>query len=201
MPPVMCVSSLCARWSPLWGRRRSWPPPNWSGCALPCRRKPVCGPRFPRAGTPEPEAQAQTKDGLFTGEMLSQLHTVFDRMASPLILRLCLDETPVSAELEHYMQELAAQSDKLSVEQGRSVQSPASSPVFRSAAPTAAGQVWPFTACPADMSLPPLSWGSTMRPGQARFWMRRPRRPSGPSGSRWNFRFWCPYLVPCARSW
>ena len=75
-------------------------------------------PQVPKSRTPEPEAQAQTKDGLFTGEMLSQLHTVFDRMASSLILRLCLDETPVSAELEHYMQELAAQSDKLSVEQG-----------------------------------------------------------------------------------
>ena len=75
-------------------------------------------PQAPKSRTPEPEAQSQTKDGLFTGEMLSQLHTVFDRMASSLILRLCLDETPVSAELEHYMQELAAQSDKLSVEQG-----------------------------------------------------------------------------------
>ena len=75
-------------------------------------------PQAPKSRTPEPEAQAQTKDGLFTGEMLSQLHTVFDRMASSLILRLCLDETPVSAELEHYMQELAAQCDKLSVEQG-----------------------------------------------------------------------------------
>ncbi len=75
-------------------------------------------PQAPKSRTPEPDAQAQTKDGLFTGEMLSQLHTVFDRMVSSLILRLCLDETPVSAELEHYMQELAAQSDKLSVEQG-----------------------------------------------------------------------------------
>ena len=75
-------------------------------------------PQAPKSRTPEPEAQAQTKDGLFTGEMLSQLHTVFDRMVSSLILRLCLDETPVSAKLEHYMQELAAQSDKLSVEQG-----------------------------------------------------------------------------------
>ena len=75
-------------------------------------------PQAPKSRAREPEAQAQTKDGLFTGEMLFQLHTVFDRMASSLILRLCLDETPVSAELEHYMQELAAQSDKLSVEQG-----------------------------------------------------------------------------------
>ena len=75
-------------------------------------------PQPPLSRTLEPEAQTQAKEGLFTGEMLSQLHTVFDRMASSLILRLCLDETPVSAELEHYMRELAAQSDKLSVEQG-----------------------------------------------------------------------------------
>ena len=75
-------------------------------------------PQAPKSRTPEPEAKTQTNDSLFTGEMLSQLQPVFERMASPLILRLCLDETPVSAELEHYMQELAAQSDKLSVEQG-----------------------------------------------------------------------------------
>ena len=75
-------------------------------------------PQAHKSRTPEPEAKTQTNDSLFTGEMLSQLQTVFERMASPLILRLCLDETPVSAELEHYMQELAAQSDKLSVEQG-----------------------------------------------------------------------------------
>ena len=82
------------------------------------QKKTGLRPQVPKSRTPEPEAQAQTKDGLFTGEMLSQLHTVFDRMVSSLILRLCLDETPVSAELEHYMQELATQSDKLSVEQG-----------------------------------------------------------------------------------
>ena len=75
-------------------------------------------PQAPKSRAPEPEVQVQAKSGLFTGEMLSQLHTVFDRMASSLILQLCLDETPVSAELEHHMQELAAQSDKLSVEQG-----------------------------------------------------------------------------------
>ena len=50
--------------------------------------------------------------------MLSQLHTVFARMASPLVLRLFLDETPLSAELRQYMEELAAQSSKLSVELG-----------------------------------------------------------------------------------
>ena len=37
--------------------------------------------------------------------------------------------------------------------------------------------------------------------GRARLWMRRLRRLSGPSGNRWNFRYWCPSPVPCARNW
>ena len=55
---------------------------------------------------------------LFSQDMLAQLHTVFSRMASSLILRLYLDGTPLSAELRQYMEELAAQSEKLSVELG-----------------------------------------------------------------------------------
>ena len=66
----------------------------------------------------EPAASAKSGSTLFTGDMLSQLHTVFARMASPLILRLFLDETPLSAELRQYMEELAVQSSKLSVELG-----------------------------------------------------------------------------------
>ena len=67
----------------------------------------------PERGIP-PEADG----GLFTADMLSQLQMVFERMASPLLLRLFLDETPLSAELERYMKALAAQSGKLSVERG-----------------------------------------------------------------------------------
>ena len=65
-----------------------------------------------------PAVSAETGSSLFTGDMLAQLHTVFARMAAPLILRLYLDETPLSAELRQYMEELAAQSGKLSVEIG-----------------------------------------------------------------------------------
>ena len=75
-------------------------------------------PQPPTSRAEEPEHPAKTGNGLFTGDMLSQLHTVFARMASPLILRLFLDETPLSAELRQYMDELAAQSGKLSVELG-----------------------------------------------------------------------------------
>ena len=75
-------------------------------------------PQPPTSQAAEPEHPAKTGNGLFTGDMLSQLHTVFARMAAPLILRLYLDETPLSAELRQYMEELAAQSNKLSVEVG-----------------------------------------------------------------------------------
>ena len=75
-------------------------------------------PQQPVSRAEEAAAPAEAGSTLFTGDMLSQLHTVFARMASPLILRLFLDETPLSAELRQYMDELAAQSGKLSVEVG-----------------------------------------------------------------------------------
>ena len=75
-------------------------------------------PQQPVSRAEEAAAPAEAGSTLFNGDMLSQLHTVFARMAAPLILRLYLDETPLSAELRQYMDELAAQSGKLSVEVG-----------------------------------------------------------------------------------
>ena len=75
-------------------------------------------PQRPVSRAAEAAAPADAGSTLFTGDMLSQLHTVFARMASPLVLRLYLDETPLSAELRQYMEELAVQSSKLSVELG-----------------------------------------------------------------------------------
>ena len=75
-------------------------------------------PQQPVSQAAVSENPSQAGSSLFTGDMLSQLHTVFARMASPLILRLYLDETPLSVELRQYMEELAAQSSKLSVELG-----------------------------------------------------------------------------------
>ena len=73
-------------------------------------------PQQPVSRAEEAAAPAEAGSTLFNGDMLSQLHTVFARMASPLILRLFLDETSLSAELRQYIEELAAQSSKLSVE-------------------------------------------------------------------------------------
>ena len=75
-------------------------------------------PKAPVSRAEETAVSTETNSTLFTGGMLAQLHTVFARMAAPLVLRLYLDETPLSAELKQYMEELAAQSSKLTAEIG-----------------------------------------------------------------------------------
>ena len=53
---------------------------------------------------------------LFTPDIINQLHSVFARMERPLVLRLSLDDRAVSLELKAYMEEMAALTDKLTVE-------------------------------------------------------------------------------------
>ena len=55
-------------------------------------------------------------DELFTAEMRQQLDTVFNRMERPLLLKLSLDNHPVSEELEQFITALVALSDKLTME-------------------------------------------------------------------------------------
>jgi thioredoxin reductase (NADPH) len=64
----------------------------------------------------EPPKAPAADSALFDDAMLTQLNTVFARMAEPLVLKLHLDSRPVSAELHNYMQELAKLTDKLTVE-------------------------------------------------------------------------------------
>ena len=52
--------------------------------------------------------------GLFTEEMRQQLNGVFSRMENKLLLKLSLDDRPVSGELERFAEELTALTDKLS---------------------------------------------------------------------------------------
>lgn len=55
------------------------------------------------------------EESLFNDDMLAQLRTIFERMQKPLLLKLYLDERPVSAELEHYMRELAGLTEMLTL--------------------------------------------------------------------------------------
>ena len=52
---------------------------------------------------------------LFTAEMRQQLDMVFARMECSLLLKLSLDDRPISAELEQFITALAALSEKLTV--------------------------------------------------------------------------------------
>ena len=54
-------------------------------------------------------------DELFTREMQQQLDTVFSRIERPLLLKLYLDNRPVSAELQNFITALTALSDKLAI--------------------------------------------------------------------------------------
>ena len=81
-------------------------------------------PVQPTAVTKETAAapkSSQQTDGLFSPDMLSQLEAVFQKMDSPLKLKLYLDDTPLSAELKGYMEELCVLTDKLSLEMSSEV--------------------------------------------------------------------------------
>lgn len=54
-------------------------------------------------------------DELFTREMRQQLDTVFSRIERPLLLKLYLDNRPVSAKLQNFITALTALSDKLAI--------------------------------------------------------------------------------------
>ena len=85
-------------------------------------------PKMPEKFKPKPRAEAKqplaAAGSLFDEGMLSQLNTVFSRMASPLILELSLNGEPVSRELKNYMQELAKLTDKLTVTEGGAGEAP-----------------------------------------------------------------------------
>ena len=53
---------------------------------------------------------------LFTEDMRRQLDAVFSRMERPLLLKLHLDERPISLELENFITALTALSDKLNMD-------------------------------------------------------------------------------------
>ena len=70
---------------------------------------------------PETSASGQnTESGednaLFTPDMIAQLNMVFERMEHPLLLKLYLDDSHTSEELDEYIETLSGLTDKLSFE-------------------------------------------------------------------------------------
>ncbi|MBQ9991442.1 MAG: FAD-dependent oxidoreductase [Lachnospiraceae bacterium] len=77
-------------------------------------KAPVSSPS--QMDSSEGESKAAGANGLFTPDMLAQLNTVFSKMENSLILKLFLNDKPVSGELQRYMTELSSLTDKLSLE-------------------------------------------------------------------------------------
>ena len=113
-----------------------------------------------KEATAVPKNSQQT-GGLFTPDMLSQLDAVFQKMASSLRLKIYLDDTPLSAELKGYMEELCALTDKLSLEM--SSEEVEDRPCVRVCREMAHGRGLRSTGYQAGMSLHPLCWGFIMR--------------------------------------
>lgn len=73
-------------------------------------------PRPEQAAGSEGKEDGQTHDGIFDADMRMQLDDMFTRMESTVVLKLELDDSPASAELQSYMEELASLTDKLRIE-------------------------------------------------------------------------------------
>ncbi|MBR3601523.1 MAG: FAD-dependent oxidoreductase [Lachnospiraceae bacterium] len=79
----------------------------------PVIREKVFGDKAEKVPGGDNETQG---DGFFSLEMRTQLETVFDKMENPLMLKLCLDNRPVSKELQKYITTLVKMTDKLLLE-------------------------------------------------------------------------------------
>jgi len=80
------------------------------------QKKTGLHPKKPEPEKPKVPQSKENSGGLFDDAMLSQLNTVFSRMENSLILKVALDDRPVSQELKTYMEELAKLTNKLSLE-------------------------------------------------------------------------------------
>lgn len=70
-----------------------------------------------RIEPPAPDAGAEPAGSeFFSDEVRAQLAAVFQKMASPVILKAQLDERPVSRELEGFLRELEQMSEKISLQ-------------------------------------------------------------------------------------
>ncbi|MBR5583549.1 MAG: FAD-dependent oxidoreductase, partial [Lachnospiraceae bacterium] len=63
--------------------------------------------------TAQKRTSDESADGIFDAQMRAQLETVFSRMENRLVLKLYLDDRTVSQELEAYVKNLVAMTDKL----------------------------------------------------------------------------------------
>lgn len=90
-------------------------------------------PEIPKRSKAETSAQKPhvSDSRFFSAEVCAQLDSVFSKMERSLVLKLYLDEQPLSAELKAYMQAMAERTDKLSVQFAEKVESEEFRPCVR----------------------------------------------------------------------
>lgn len=66
--------------------------------------------------TEKPAEDWTQQDSLFSQDIVNQLTTLFSKMQRPLLLRLSLDDRPVSEELRSYMEKMVSLTDKLTID-------------------------------------------------------------------------------------
>lgn len=80
------------------------------------QRKTGLHPTQPVTRVRQSDAEEKGSATPFSADMRTQLNDLFRRMAQPLLLRLYLDDRPLSAELEAFITALADMTDKLTTE-------------------------------------------------------------------------------------
>lgn len=73
-------------------------------------------PRKPDESVPSSSQEPIPENSFFSPETVAQLNNIFSRMESPLILKLQLDDRPLSHEVLSFMNALSGLTDKLSVD-------------------------------------------------------------------------------------
>lgn len=90
-------------------------------------------PQIPKRAEAEKPTQefSHSDSNFFSAEVCAQLDSVFAKMEHSLVLKLYLDEQPISAELKAYMEAMAERTDKLSVQIAENAESEEYRPCVR----------------------------------------------------------------------
>ncbi|MBE6853859.1 MAG: FAD-dependent oxidoreductase [Ruminococcus sp.] len=97
------------------------------------RKKTGMIPQVPERVRTEPDTHTgdASDNGFFSEEICLQLDSVFSKMEQNLVLKLYLDDKPVSDELKNYMEAIAERTDKLSTEVIKNTESEEACPCVR----------------------------------------------------------------------
>lgn len=90
-------------------------------------------PEIPKRSKAETSAQKPhvSDSRFFSAEVCEQLDSVFAKMERSLVLKLYLDEQPISTELKEYVEAMAERTDKLSVQLAENAESEEFRPCVR----------------------------------------------------------------------